>query len=255
MSIRWSKMANDSASIVKAASDGFNCIELTVDHVMGMNDDQFLLEKNLFLQYKIVPEVCSSIIPSDVWVTEKGFNLYVWTEYMKKAIVRLSEIGCKKVVWSNGRSRVLPEEGDISESKAQVRQFLHMLCGIAEKYDITVLIEPLSPRKTNFLNTMGEIGKFLPLIPENNLSSLISLRELEEIGFTTDKFSSYSDLISYVYVENPAQISGKRLAPTSVDAYDYSVFMSALKEINYEGIISLPEDADANTLKFLQSFL
>lgn len=127
MSVRWSKLANDPASIMKAASDGFNCVELTVDQVANISDEQFVLKKNLLLQYDLIPEVCSSILPADVSVTEKGFNLYVWMEYLKKAIRRLSELGCKKLVWSNGRARVLPLEGDTGEMKEQVQQFLHML--------------------------------------------------------------------------------------------------------------------------------
>ena len=123
MKIRWSKTANDSESIVKAASEGFGHIECNVDYVMGIPDDQFLSQKDLFLQHRIIPEVCASILPADVFVTEKGFNLYAWAEYLKKAVYRLSELGCRKMVWGNGRARVLPLEGDTSEMKSQILQF------------------------------------------------------------------------------------------------------------------------------------
>ena len=97
-------------------------------------------------------------------MTENGFNLYVWTEYLKKAVHRLSELGCQKLVWNNGRARVLPMEGDTSEMKGQILQFIHMLCDLSGNYDITILIEPLGTRRTNYLNSMEEIKDFLPLI-------------------------------------------------------------------------------------------
>ena len=120
MSVRWSKTSNDPTSIMEAASDGFSCVELTVDYVMNISDEQFILQKNLFSQYNLIPEVCDSILPSDVLVTENGFNLYVWTEYLKKVVHRLSELGCQKLVWNNGRARVLTLEGDTSEMKGQI---------------------------------------------------------------------------------------------------------------------------------------
>lgn len=255
MNIRWSKTINDSAGVVKAASEGFSCVELTVDHIMTINDEQFVLEKNLFQQYDIVPEVCASILPPDVLVTEKGFNLYAWTEYLKNAVHRLSELGCSKMVWNNGRARVLPVEGDKSEMKAQLRQFLHMLCEISGNYDMIILIEPLGPRKTNFLNSMDEVSRFIPLIPEDNLASVISLRELAEIGLKPEKFPEYSHLIKHVYMENPDHAFGKRIPPRPDDEYDYRSFLSALGEIHYEGVINLPEDADTETLKYCQSLI
>ena len=47
MSVRWSKTSNDPTSIMKAASDGFSFVELTVDYVMNISDVQFILQKNL----------------------------------------------------------------------------------------------------------------------------------------------------------------------------------------------------------------
>lgn len=255
MNIRWSKTANDSAGIVKAASEGFDRIEFTVDYVMKIADEQFVAQKDLFLQHDIIPEVCASVLPADVFVTEKGFNLYVWAEYLKKALNRLSELGCRKMVWGNGRARVLPLEGDTSEMKSQILQFLHMICETAAKYDITVLIEPLGPNRTNYLNSMKEIREFLPLIPDENLAASISLRELEEIGLSTERFSDFSGLIRHVYLENPQQKKGMRISPRPDDGVDYGAFLSALEGIQYDGVVNLPADADSETLQYCRSLI
>lgn len=255
MSIRWSKTANDSAGIVKAASEGFDCVELAIDYVMKISDEQFIPQKNLFLQYNIVPEVCASVLPADVFVTEKGFNLYVWAEYLKKATYRLSELGCQKMVWSNGRARVLPLEGDTSGMKAQILQFLHMLCEVSGKYGITILIEPLGPRRTNYLNSMEEVKALLPIIPDDNISSLISLRELSDIGLPTEHFTRYSGLIKHVYMENPLHKKGKRISPRPDDGYDYRSFLSSLDDIHYDGVINLPDDADSGSLRYCQTLM
>ncbi len=59
-----------------------------------------------------------------------------------------------------------------------------MLCEAAGPLGITVLVEPLGPRRTNFLNSMKDIAEFLPRVGKDNLSSMVSLRELEAIGLS-----------------------------------------------------------------------
>lgn len=255
MNIRWSKTANDSAGIVHAASEGFDCVELPVDYVMELSDEQFRAEKDICLRHHIVPEVCTPVLPANVMITEKGFNLYVWIEYLKKAVVRLSELGCRKMVLSNGRARVLPLEGDTSAMKAQFQQFLHVLCELSGNYGISILIEALGPRRTNYLNTMQEIEKLFSLIPEDNLSSLISLRELSEIGLKPEFLTDYSHLVKHVNLENPVHVFGKRVPPRPDDEYDYRSFLSALSKIHYEGLINLPGDAGTETLQYCRSLV
>ena len=255
MSIRWSKIANDSEDILRAASENFDCVELPVDFFMKIPDEQFISQKDLFIRNNIIPEVCSSILPANVFVTEKGFNLYAWTEYLKKAVKRLSDLGCRKMVWNNGRARVLPLEGDTGGMKSQILQFIHMLCDLSSEYGITILIEPLGPLRTNYLNSMREIEEFITLIPDDNLSSLVSLRGLEEIDLKIGQLHGYSGLIKHVYLENPLNKRGKRISPHSGDGYDYSSFLSALKAFNYDGVINLPEDADSETLQYCRTLV
>jgi hypothetical protein len=89
-------------------------------------------------------------LPAEVRVTQRGFNLYVWMEHMKKALQRLAGLGCRQLVWSNGRARILPDEGELPILKEQALQFLFLLCELAGNFDMTVLVEPLRPRRTNF---------------------------------------------------------------------------------------------------------
>ncbi len=51
-------------------------MEMSVDHIANINDEEFVLVKNPLLQHGLNPEVCTSVLPTDVLVTEKGFDLY-----------------------------------------------------------------------------------------------------------------------------------------------------------------------------------
>lgn len=252
MSIRWGKAVDDPAGVEAAVREGFTNIQLTVDAVMGLSEEQYVLFRDELRRSSIIVEVCTSPLPPEVYVTEMGFNLYAWTEYLKKAIRRIADLGCTKLAWSDGRSRVLPWEGDISGVKEQVLQFLFMLCDVCDNYGIIVLVEPLGPRRTNFLNSMQEVCDFIARVGKTNLNSMISYRELAEMGMGIETLHGFAQSIDHVQFENPLHISGKRLPPLPDDGQQYSQFLGALKKMGYAGTIHLPAAAEAVSLKYCE---
>ena len=250
MTIRWGKMIDDSADIAAAERAGFTHVQLTVDMIMAMSETQSAGFRDELARHKIKVEVCTSPLPPGVQVTEMGFNLYAWTEYLKKAVRRIADLGCKKLAWNDGRARVLPWEGDVTGIKEQVLQFLYMLCEVSDAFGITVLVEPLGPRRTNFLNTLPEVEDFLTRAGKENLRSMISFRELSEIGLGIEDIDKFSRLIHHVQLENPLMASGKRVPPLPGDGQDYASFFNGLRRAGYAGTVSLPAAADKASLDF-----
>jgi hypothetical protein len=250
MGVQWGKLVNDLSQADQAASDGFDFVQPGSDLVSRLVDEQFLAQWGGGRERPIPFTVCEVPLPSNVRVTQAGFNLYVWTEHLKNVMSRMAALGCRKLVWSNGRARVLPPEGEVSVFKEQVLQFLFMLCELAGRYEMRVLVEPLGPRRTNFLNTMAEMGEFLARVGKQNLSALISLRELEPLGLSLGDLPRYRELIDHVQMENPRFIEGPRICPKPDDGLDYHPFVAALKGIGYSEQISLPLDADEATLAY-----
>ena len=250
MGVQWGKMVTDLSQVELAMSDGFDFVQPVKDLVVNLSKEQILQQKARIHSSGMPFKVCEVPLPTDVCVTQKGFNIYVWMEHLKNVAYRMAELGCRKLVWSNGRARLLPVEGAIAGLKEQVLQFLSMLCGVAANFDMTVLIEPLGPRRTNFLNTMKETGEFLSRVRMNNLSSLISLRELERICLSPADLADYRPLIDHVQMENPRFYDGARICPRPNDGYEYRPFVKALKEMGYSADVSLPDDADTGGLEY-----
>lgn len=255
MGVQWGKTVTDLAALEAAAKHGFTSAELPVALIMDMDDAQFRDQRQGLLQSGLTFDVFAAPLPPGVRVTEKGFNIYVWSEYLKKALERVGVLGGSKVVWSDGRSRILPLEGEVEAAKRQALQFLFMLGELAETNGIDVLVEPLDPRRTNFLTTMQEVREFLDLVGRSNLSSLISLRDLDAIGFDETAFERHAQMISHVYMENPLSPAGTRLCPRAADGGDYRTFLGRLSKIAYSGTITLPEGADAESLNFCRGLL
>ena len=252
MSVRWARMVEEPFDVAAAAEAGFTQVQLAVDRLMELSDAAFDRVAEELRVLGLTAEVCSSLLPSDVVVTESGFTLYVWAEYLQKAAGRMASLGVTKVAWNNGRARVLPLEENVVAVKEQVMQFLYVTCEIAEPYGITLLVEPLSPRRTNFLNTMEETTKLVDTVAKENLSSMISLRDLEEVGLESATLGRWKRWIRHVQLENPLGDKAGRAAPTPSDSYDYAAFLRALGEIGYDGVVALPEATGPEALAYLQ---
>ncbi len=250
MSIRWGKQVGELSQVVQAAAEGFDFVEAVGSFVADMSGEQFLGHKERVATEGLPFTACAVPLPAEVRVTQRGFNLYAWIENLKRTTHRMADLGCRKLLWSDGRARVLPVEGELTGLKEQVLQFLFMLCEVAANFQITVLVEPLGPRRTNFLNSMQEVGEFLQRVGKQNLSSLISLRELEPIGLPLTRLADHRDLIHHVHMENPQSHEGARVCPRPADGCDYRPFLRALKDLGFSGEIGLPSDADAAALAY-----
>ncbi len=250
MGVQWGRVVTDLSQADGAAADGFEFVQAAPDLVPGLDDGEVLRRKERRLAGGLPFTVCGVPLPSGVPVTQQGFNLYVWTEHVKRSLHRMADLGCRKIAWSDGRARVLPVEGEVAGLKEQALQFLFMLCEAAGSFGMTVLVEPLGPRRTNFLNSIGQIGEFLPRVGKDNLSSMVSLRELEAIGLTPAQLPVHRRLIGHVQIENPGPVGGERRCPRPGDGHDYRPFLKALKGFGYADTIALPADADAAGLAY-----
>jgi sugar phosphate isomerase/epimerase len=243
-------MVTDLVQVERAVSDGFDFVQPANDFVVDLRDEQLRSQQERIQAGGVPFKVCAVPLPADARVTQKGFNIYVWMEHLKNEAQRMAELGCRKLVWSDGRARVLPVEGATGEPKEQVRQFLYLLCAVAADFGMTVLVEPLGPRRTNFLNTMKETADFLAGVKADNLSSLISPRELDQIDLSLSDIRVYRELVDHVQMDNPHFYEGPRIRPRPEDEYDYGSFLRVLKDIGYSAEISLPVDADAGALRY-----
>lgn len=250
MAVQWGKMIADLSQVERAAAEGFDFVQPVRDLAVDLGEEEVLQYKARSDEGGIPLRVCALPLPADARVTQKGFNIYVWVEHLKKAANRMAQLGCRKLVWSDGRARVLPVEGATAGSEEQVQQFLSMLCRATADFGMSVLVEPLGPRRTNFLNTMKETGDFLSRLGADNLLFSISLRELRSIGLSLSELRHYAQQIGHVQLDNPDLYEGARVCPSPEDGCDYGPFIRALKDAGYSAEIALPEDADADRLAY-----
>lgn len=252
MDIRWAKKIENSSEIAEAKAQGFDAVEPSLSALMELDEAGFADFGESLKATKLTCEVFVSILPADVRVTERGFNIYSWAEYLRLALARASKLGCRTLVWDDGNARILPTEGETSILKEHFNQFLFMLCDIGEQYGIRVCLEPLGPRRTNFLNSLPEVLEAMDSVGKPNLAMSLSSAALIEIDIPEEELLQFAKHIVHARIEKPrgrtASSSGGPIGAPPASDFNCLPFFDSLKKIAYRGVIALPKGSDGDTL-------
>ncbi len=131
-------------------------------------------------------------------------------------------------------------------------------CGeYAKKLGIKILIEPINSLETTLLNKFSETYEFIKELKLDNLGILADTYHInKEEESIYDTFINYRDKIWYVHVSDD-----NRGIPGTGNL-DFSEVFRVLKDINYNGYVSLEcvsnlsiEDTGKINLEFLKKFL
>lgn len=245
MGILWAKRIGSEPGIAVAKAQGFDAVEPSLSALAELDAEGLSSFGDSLKASGLGCEVFASILPADVAVTERGFNIYSWTEYLRAALDRAARLGCRRLLWNEGKARILPIEGETSIFKEHFNQFLFMLCDIGVQYGMEICLEPLGPRRTNFINSLSEALEVIDSVNKPNLAIALSSAAFSEIGITDDELAAFEGRIAHARVEVP------RDARTGIQTADLGAlpFFRALKNIKYQGTIALPGDADEAALR------
>jgi sugar phosphate isomerase/epimerase len=245
MGILWSKRIGSESEIPVAKAQGFDAVEPSLSALAELDAEGLSSFEERLKESRLGCEVFASILPADVAVTERGFNIYSWTEYLRAALDRAARLGCRRLLWNEGKARILPIEGETSIFKEHFNQFLFMLCDIGEQHGMEICLEPLGPRRTNFINSLPEALQVIDSVDKPNLAIALSSSAYAEIGITDEEISAFAGRIVHARVEF---LRDARPGHQAADTGTLS-FFGALKNIGYQGAIALPGDADEAALK------
>lgn len=227
------------------AAAGYDCAELQIKEIVELSEEEFRVAVRKVRSAGITCEVFDNPVPLNVSITSPDFDFDYYTEYLEKGAYRAAELGARYYVFGNGRSRSLPVEGDIKGAQERLLDFLHILCDIAAKYNITVLLEPLATYLTNWINTIPEAVEFINNFGRYNLKTMCDLRYLFPMNRDVEDIATYEKYIKHIHIDNPLSPFPQRLIPTLEDGFDYGPFINVLKKICYKEIISI----EANTFQ------
>ncbi len=224
----------DKAPLLKRL--GYSFIEESVGRFLIPDQGDEEYRKNLMVLKKDNFPVRSYIyfFPGKLKSVGPDLHHEAILERAELALRRAKECGSKNIVFGSAGSRTIPDGFDRAKAKAQHIALCQKMAPLAEKYGVTLAVEPLNRGETNFINSLAEGVEIIQAVnnPWFRLQCDIyhMLREDEK----PDQIVKYGQYITHCHIAEKQS----RTAP-GIKGDDFRPYFRALKQIKYQGGLSL----------------
>lgn len=150
------------------------------------------------------------------------------------ALQRAKEVGSKNIVFGSGASRRIPEGFDKETAKQQHIALSKKMAPLAEKYRVTITIEPLNTTETNFVNSLADGAEIVTAVNSPWFQLLCDIYHMKKDNEGPEQIIKYGKLIKHCHIAEKAN----RTAP-GVEGDDFRPYFKALKKIKYKDGMSL----------------
>jgi sugar phosphate isomerase/epimerase len=240
------------------ASAGYSFIEESVRGFLVPAEPDFVFKQKLALlkDSKLPVEACNSFLPANLKCVGTAPLHEEILKFGESAFRRAQLAGVKTIVFGSGAARTIPEGFSREAAREQFISLCKQLALIAQKYNVVISLEPLNTRECNFINSVAEGGEIVKTVNHENFKLLADIYHMLTENESPSNILKYGHLLYHIHI---AEKTG-RTAP-GVNNEDFKPFFKALKEVKYEGRITIEcswnklEEQAANALIIIRNQL
>jgi sugar phosphate isomerase/epimerase len=223
----------------KAKAAGFEFVELGVRNFANLPEAE--LEQALATHRRVgLPTpVANVFLPGDLKVVGPDIDRAKQMSYVERALSRAARFGIKIVVFGSGGSRKVPDGFPRDEAWKQLVDFGKRIAPVAQKNGIVIAVEPLQKKETNIINTAAEGLAWVRAVDHPNLQLMVDFFHLALEQEDPSILVEAKDHIRHFHIANP----NGRVYPLDAKEYDYAGFFANLKQMGFEGGISVEASA------------
>lgn len=224
---------------IKAA--GFDYAELDLPEIEELSDEAFdaFCEKVKQVGFPVLSG--SRALPiAEPWFFTEAFSLDTYRDYMLKACARAKKLGIQKIIIGNGKARWLLDETSI-QKESNFIDLLSLFSKICEDNEIEMILEPLGPDYSNYINTLPEAVRVVKAAGNKNLFIMADMRHMVRGGEPYAHIGQCADYLHHFHIDNPETFPA-RPWPSAEDNFDYTPFLNAITAIAAEGTLTVEAD-------------
>ncbi len=213
---------------------GFDFVEMRAMLVASLTDEEFEKLASLLEELELGCDCSCALFPRTIRVTGSEVSEDEVAAYLEKTFSRLARLGAKKVVFGSAPARALDESTTEEMGYAQMAALCRkVIVPACEKYDITVVIEPLRATACNFIHTLAEGMRVVKAVNHPRIQLLGDTIHMMSNEDNVEDIKTYAASLKHFHI---AEL--ERILPE--DGYsDYvQTALGNLKAIGYEGTIS-----------------
>ena len=219
------------------AANDYDYIELPIAQVMALETPEFEEALIILNDSGMVCEAMNNFFPAFIKLTGPNVSQTAISEYLDKALERVSRIGAKVLVLGSSGARNIEPGFPIDKAMEQLCQTLQVISEKTIPYGINVAIESLNTNESNILNNLTEGATLAKAVNRSNVGVLIDLYHMQMENEELDVIKRlHSDGIDFKHA-HIADASTNRGFPLNKEKF--SEFARILGEINYTGRLSI----------------
>ncbi len=225
----------DSFETLKAVKEtGADFIEVRGYTIQGYELQKVKELKQQLIDLNLPALASNCVLPGSVgfFADEKVLN-----DYIDSLFERLAILGVNTQVVGSGRLRNIPEGVDPNEHAKRFAEVLHRsFIPRCEQYGITLCIESLNKKETNFIHTVKEGVEFAKMVNSPYVAAHIDSYHMgmEDEAFETLK--DYKGIVKHVHIAAP---NSSRAYPYANDGIDWKHIINNIKYSGCDKIFSL----------------
>jgi sugar phosphate isomerase/epimerase len=239
------------------AKMGFDYVELPLAQVMDLPQERFNELLRLIRTEGIPVEACNNFFPARIRLTGEDANPELIAEYVKTATDRAAAMGVKIIVLGSSGAKNIPPGFPYEQAVDQLKELLPKLDDIVAPLEITVALEPLNKKESNFITTASEGLELVQDLSLDNVKLLIDYYHLRMEDEDLAVINEAGPDLQHLHI---AAKDG-RLFPRAGDGENYGMFFARLKAMDYDGRVSVEAYSQdlatdgAASLKLLRSLI
>ena len=214
---------------------GYDFFEGSVAQFAAMTDAEFEEIVKLFDKSSIRCEVNRSLFPGDMKLIGPELTEDAIRAYLKKAFARVRRLGTEIVVFGSGAARKAPESVRAEDAWARLVAVSRIVAEEAAPYGIVCVVEPLNRMETNMINSQLDGLKLVQDVGHPNFRVLSEYFHLTVMGEGPAEVEACAGYMAHTHIANP----NGRGVPLSTEESDYASFFRALRNIGYDGRMSV----------------
>lgn len=185
------------------------------------------------LQFPVL--AANHFLPGHLKLVGKEVDKKALTEFLEKGFKRASSLGIQSVVFGSGAARSFKVDYTIEEANKDMENFLKEIASpIASKYDVNIVIEPLSIGETSMIHTVKDGVDFAEKADFNHVYGLADLFHVCNNNDDIDGIGDFVGKIKHAHIAEPeTRIFPNKNADDSVNDI-YKRFFVALKKSGCE---------------------
>lgn len=229
----------------KIKNSGYDFAELDLPEITELDEESF--EKLvMFIHESEYPVLTGArLFPlSEPYFFTKQYDAKRMQTYLKKCCTRAEKIGIKKIILGNGKARWFPEEKS-REKEAVFANAVRIMAETAGAYELELIIEPLGPRYSNYMNTIPEAVDLIEKSKCKNVYTMADLRHMIAAGEPFQNIVDYKEMIHHIHIDYPLSFPERRY-PDIKDDYNYKSFLDAVYRSGYDDTLTVEADIPEN---------